>query len=189
LQLYSEKFAGISLGCLALCVSACSEPEPGATVETLACGADGALTAEIYGGVRASLDWDAGMLECEGMPRPDGDGARLRFAGPADPEDEKLRLVFILGLSDLVEGETASELPTNVTLMEEGTGRIFGTRYEVNCWTDIDLHEPIQPAVSSTYTIGGVLYCVKPLINLNGSSNISFAELEFTGQLDWELPQ
>ena len=189
MQLSSEKCAGIALACLVLCVSACSEPEPGATTETLACGADGALVAEIYAGVRASIDWDAGMLECEGMPRPNGEGARLRFAGPAAATDGKLKLAFILGLPDLVEGETASELPTNVTLMEEGTGRFFGTRDAVNCWTDIDLHEPVQPAVSSTYRTRGVLYCVAPLADLSGTTSISFADVRFTGQLDWELPQ
>ena len=186
MQLYSEKFAGISLGCLILGVSACSKSEPGATLGTRACGADGALVAEIYGGVRASLDWDAGMLECEGMPRPNGEGARLRFAGPAGATDGEQKLAFILGLPDLVEGETANELPTNVTLMEEGTGRFFGTRETLNCWTDIDLHEPVQPAVSSTYRIGGVLYCVAPLADLSGNTSVSFADVRFTGQLDWE---
>ncbi len=110
----------------------------------------------------------------------------MRFAGTTDG---KLKLAFILGLPDLVEGETASELPTNVTLMEEGTGRFFGTRDAVNCWTDIDLHEPVRPAVSSTYRIGGVLYCVAPLADLNGNASISFADLKFTGRLDWQLAE
>jgi hypothetical protein len=70
--------------------------------------------------------------------------------------------------------------------MEEGGGRFFGTRDTVNCWTDIDLHEPVQPAASSTYRIGGVLYCVAPLADLNGTASISFADLRFTGRLDWQ---
>ena len=177
------------MACLVLCLSACGEPEPITAEKSLACRTDGTLVAEIYGGIRASLDWDAGMLECEGMPRPKGEGARVRFAGPADSADGKLKLVFILGLPDLVEGETASELPTNVTLMAEGTGRIFGTRYDANCWTDIETQEQTQPAESSIYSISGVLYCVAPLENLNGNSNISFADLKFTGRLDWGLPQ
>jgi hypothetical protein len=144
------------------------------------------VVAEIYGGVRASIDWDGGTLECDGMPRPNGEGARLRFAGPVATANGDLKLAFILGLPDLHPGETGRELPTNVTLMEEGTGRFFGTRDAVNCWTDIDLHQPVQPAVSSTYRIGGVLYCVAPLADLNGSASISFADLKFTGRLDWQ---
>ena len=174
------------MACLVLLVSGCGEPPPVAVVEAPACGADGAVVAEIYGGVRASIDWDSRTLECEGMPRPNGEGARLRFAGPAATADGELKLAFILGLPDLRPGETARELPTNVTLMEEGSGRFFGTRDAVNCWTDINLHEPVQPAVSSSYKIGGVLYCVAPLADLNGSASISFADLTFTGRLDWQ---
>ena len=121
MQISAEKFFGIAIACLILCLSACGESEPINAEKSLACGTDGTLVAEIYGGIRASLDWDAGMLECEGMPRPKGEGARLRFAGPADSADEKLKLVFILGLPDLIEGETASELP-----LQWRSGRKFG---------------------------------------------------------------
>jgi hypothetical protein len=185
LQISAEKSASIAMACLVLCVSGCGEPTPVAAVEAPGCGADGALVAEIYGGVRASIDWEGGKLQCEGMPRPNGEGARLRFAGTTAAADGDLKLAFILGLPDLVEGETAKELPTNVTLMEEGSGRFYGTRESVNCWTDIDLHEPVEPAGSPTYRIGGVLYCVAPLADINGNANISFADLKFTGRLDW----
>jgi len=43
--------------------------------------------------------------------------------------------------------------------------------------------------VSSTYRIGGVLYCVAPLADLNGNASISFADLKFTGRLDWQLAE
>jgi hypothetical protein len=185
LQLSAEKFAGAAMACLALCVVGCGEPAPVAAVETPTCGTDGSLVAEIYGGVRASIDWEGGTLECEGMPRPNGEGARLRFAGTAATANGDLKLAFIFGLPNLIEGETARELPTNVTLMEEGSGRFYGTREAANCWTDIDLHEPVEPAGSSSYRIGGVLYCVAPLADLNGNASISFADLEFTGRLDW----
>ncbi len=180
---------GTALACLALCVSACGDPEPVAAEQALACGTDGVLVAEIYGGVRVSIDWDAGVLECQGMPRPNGEGARLRFAGPVDTADGERRLAFILGLPDLHPGETGKELPTNVTLMEEGTGRFFGTRDAVNCWTDIETHEQVEPAGSAGYRISGILYCVAPLADLNGNSNISFTDLTFTGHITWGAPK
>ena len=179
----------MAMACLVLCVPGCGDPAPIALEQASACGTDGALVAEVYGGVRASIDWDAAILECEGMPRPNGEGARLRFAGPAGTADDRQQLAFILGLPDLVEGETARELPTNVTMMEEGSGRFFGTRDTANCWTDVDLHEPLRRAESSAYRISGVLYCVAPLADVNGKSSISFAALRFTGRLDWTLAQ
>jgi hypothetical protein len=189
LQISAEKSSGVAFVCLVLCVSACGDPEPVAAMQTPGCGSDGALVVEIYGGVRASIDWDAGVLECQGMPRPDGEGARLRFAGPADTADGERQLAFILGLPDLVEGQTARELPTNVTLMEEGTGRFFGTRDTANCWTDIETHERIQSAKSSDYRISGILYCVAPIVGLDGNSSVSFADLTFTGRVAWEPPK
>lgn len=183
MQLSAVKFAG---SCLVLCTSACDDSGPDAAVNTQSCGNDGALAAEIYGGVRASIDWDAATLACEGMPRPNGEGARLRFAGAAEGDRQ---LAFILGLPGLIEGETAKEIPTNVTLMEEGTGRFFGTRDTTNCWTDVDEHEQLRGSESPTYRISGILYCVAPLAELNGSSSISFVDLRFTGRLDWEQPK
>jgi hypothetical protein len=189
LQIPAEKSPGIATACLVLCVSGCGDPEPIAAEPTATCGADGVLVTEIYGGIRASIEWGAGVLECQGMPRPNGEGARLRFAGPAITADGERRLAFILGLPDLRRGETAKELPTNVTLMEEGTGRFFGTRDAANCWTDIEVHERMQPTESTTYSVSGVLYCVAPLAELNGKSNVSFADLTFTGHVTWGVPK
>jgi hypothetical protein len=189
LQIPSEKSSSIAIACLVLCVSGCGDPEPIAAEPTTACGTDGALVTEIYGGVRASIEWDAGVLECHGMPRPNGEGARMRFAGPATTADGERHLAFILGLPDLRRGETAKELPTNVTLMEEGAGRFYGTRDTANCWTDVEVHEQIQPTESTTYSVSGVLYCVAPLAELNGKSNVSFTDLTFTGHVNWGVPK
>ena len=182
----ADKSSGITAACLALCLIACTDKTEVGTAGSAACGDDGELVGEIFGSVRASIAWGGGTLECEGMPRPNGEGARLRFAGPADTPDGTQQLAFIMGLPDLVKGQTGKELLTNVTMMEEGTGRFFGTREASNCWTDIDMHEPLQPQNSTKYRISGVLYCVAPLANLNDNSSISFADLQFTGRLDWK---
>jgi hypothetical protein len=189
LQIPAEKSSGIAIAWLVLCVSGCGDPEPVAAEPTTTCGTGDALVTEIYGGVRASIEWDAGVLECHGMPRPSGQGARLHLAGPATTADGKRRLAFILGLPDLRRGETAKELPTNVTLMEQGTGRFFRTRDAANCWTDIEVHDQMQPTESTTYSVSGVLYRVAPLADLNGGSNFSFADLTFTGHVTWGVPK
>ena len=172
------------MACLFPCVSGGGDPEPIA-----ACGPNGAPVTEIDGGVRASIEWDASALECQGMPRPNGEGARLRFADPAITADGERRLALILGLPDLRRSETAKDLPTNVTLIKEGTGCFSGTRDAANCWTDIEVHEQMQPAESTTYSVSGVLYCVAPLAELNGNSNVSFTDLTFTGHVTWSVPK
>jgi hypothetical protein len=185
----ADNSAGILLACLVCCLSACGDPAPAAPETASACGTDGEFVAEVYGGVRASIDWRGESLACEGMPRPNGQGARLRFAGTADVADGTRHLAFILGLPDLRPGQTGSELATNVTLVEEGTGRFFGTRDTGSCWTDVETHERVAAAVSSGYRISGILYCVTPLANVNDNSSVSFTDLRFTGRLDWKTAE
>lgn len=153
------------------------------------CGQDGQLVVELYGSVRASIDWQADVLTCTGMPRPDGEGARVRMSGPLGTGDEVRTLAFILGLPGLEVGQTGTELPTNVTLIEEGTGRFFGTRDTSGCWTDVTSQQPVGDDSDRTYRIEGMLYCVSPLAELNGSTSVTFTELKFTGRINWEQPK
>lgn len=189
MQTRSEFPAALFCACLLSWLSACDGRTEPAVLESPDCGSDGRLVGEIYGSVRASIEWGRGTLRCEGMPRPNGEGARLRFAGPAVADGEELKLAFILALPDLVEGETAAELQTSVTMIEEGNGEFFATRDASSCWTDIDTHERMQVASTSEYRISGVLYCVAPLANLNDNSSVSFADLRFSGRLDWTVPE
>jgi hypothetical protein len=155
----------------------------------LACGEDGRLVVALYGGIRAEIDWQQGALSCTGMPRPDDEGARMRLSGSVSDGDESRTLAFILGIPDLEMGRTGTELPTNVTLIEEGTGRFFGTQDNDICWTDVAKHEPIGGDGDRLHRIAGTLYCVSPLAELNGNASVTFTELTFSGRLNWEQPE
>ncbi len=185
----ADNCAGILLACLVCWLPACGERAPAAPETAAACGAEGELVAEIYGSVRASIDWRGETLTCEGMPRPNGQGARLRFAGAAEVADGSRQLAFILALPDLRPAQTGSELATKVTLVEEGAGRFFGTRDTGSCWTDIETHELLPETAATEYRISGILYCVTPLANVNDHSSVSLTDLRFTGRLDWKTAQ
>lgn len=156
---------------------------PPAAAATTGCGDHGYLATTLIGAVETGIDWGPADLACEGMPRPAGEGVRLRFAGRAGDR----QLTLIVALPGLRRDEAASELASNVTLIEEGTGRFFSTADTDICWTDVTLLEPQQGA-ADRYRIGGTLYCVAPLAEVNGSSSVSLAELEFRGLLDWNTP-
>jgi len=162
-----------------------SEAPPTTGTDRSACVDGGSLRADLAGGIRASLDWQAHEMVCEGMPRPDDTGARIRLSGPVSYAGEAKTLTFILGLPHLSAGVTGAELPTNVTLVEEGTGRFFGTPDTNSCWTDVITHQLLAGS-SSEYMIGGQLYCASPLPELNGSASVTFTELSFTGRLNWD---
>ena len=156
---------------------------PAATAS--ACDESGFLSTEVHGAINTSFDWQSPDLACEGMPRPEGDGARLRFAGITGDAEAPQTVAFILGIPELREGETGSELPTNVTLTAEGTGRFFSTQDTNGCWTDVNQQVSTGVDASRQYLIRGTVYCVAPLGELNGTSSISFSELEFSGRLSW----
>jgi hypothetical protein len=180
--------AAVVLGML---VGACERP-PGAPdpqAATPRCLPGGHLTASVYGSLEGRLDWQEGELVCEGMPRPRGEGARLRFEGPATDSSSVDRLAFIIALPDLAEGRTAAELPAGVTLMEVNAGRFFSSPEQAGCWADIEQQESIADVNTDAYRISGLLYCVSPLGEVNGSTSVSLRDLRFTGKVDWSEPK
>lgn len=107
----------------------------------------GSLSARIRGALDRDLDWRA-RLSCDGEARPDGSGVRLSFAAPGT--GHRLRLVF--GISGVREGQAGKDLPTNLTVIEEG-GRVFATQGDDHCTID-DLRQQREP--SSTSAASGV---------------------------------
>jgi hypothetical protein len=158
-------------------LAACNDPPSHTPAIAGACGSDGGLKTELFGGLEVVLDWQPDQLECQGMPRPNANGARLRFSGTARSGSESTQLAFIFGIPGLERGKPARELPTNVTVIDEEHGRFFATQDTDSCWSDIDRQE--ETATSGTYVIRGVLYCVAPLAELNGNGNVTLSEVLF----------
>ena len=149
-------------------------PEPGG------CGERGYLRTDFYGELRGPVDWAAGDLVCEGMPRPEGRGARLRFAG----QSGKTPIAIIVAVPDLERGATARELGSNVTVIEEGGGRFFSTTGLGSCWSDI-LEQDETDDGADVLFVAGTLYCIAPLAEVNGDSSVTLRELQFGGYVDW----
>jgi len=181
------------MGCLfAACaaVAACGgaqEPVPAPflpppAAKASGCGDNGYLRTTLYGAFEREIDWSNDELDCEGMPRPEGAGGRLRFAGIAPNGVQSL--AFIIAMPMLERDTTATELASNVTIIEEGSGRFFSTSGLETCWTDIDAQVNIDDA-SDTYSISGTLYCITPLPEVNGDSSVLLRELHFSGLLEW----
>jgi hypothetical protein len=152
-------------------------PSPAAAAS---CREDGHLQTRLFGALEGTLDWSGAAMECSGMPRPDSAGARLRFAGQAGER----HIAIIVALPDLMRDGTGTELSSNVTLIDESSGRFFSTTDLDNCWTDITSANATGDE-GDRLNIGGILYCVAPLAEVNGTGSISISELSFAGSLDW----
>ena len=111
-------------------------PAPPAAVPPITtdagCGEDGAFVVTLYGALAGNIEWHAEDMNCQGMSRPEGAGARLRFAGKAG--EQALALAFIIAIPELERGTAANELPSVVTVIEEGKGRFFSTPDLDSCW-------------------------------------------------------
>ncbi|MBT8087368.1 MAG: hypothetical protein KJO46_05005, partial [Gammaproteobacteria bacterium] len=140
------------------------------------------LTAELYGSIEQAVDWSADELDCQSMQRPDGEGMRIRFTGPA----QNRRLAIILAMPELARGAVVAESPTVVTLTVEGSGRFFSTPSLESCWSDIATQDPVDDS-GDRYRLSGTLFCVTPLGEVNGNAAISIPRLEFRGILDWSV--
>jgi len=174
-------------------MSACAEPQSpeeeiaGISAELATdCVPGGRLRAELTFGSGAKLDWAPADLACEGMRRPAGDGARLRFSGAYSDAAERQTLTLILGMPTLEKARTGNEMPTSVTLIEDGCGRFFATQDTAGCWTDINEHEQFGRKSDQHYMISGNVFCVTPLAELNGSASVTVTGLEFSGRVNWE---
>jgi len=155
------------------------------------CAPGARFSAELYGSLATELDWRGDALACEGMRRPRGAGARLRFAGPVPGTDGERRLAFIVSLPGLERGQTREELPATVTLIEEDEGRFFtnggGETGDETCWSDVATHEPVS-GETDAYTVGGIVYCLTPLVDPAGDGAVTLAALRYRGLVDWRQP-
>jgi len=175
-----------SIGAVLVGCQAATEPESTtvavAQETVLKCGNEGHLRADLYGAIATRLNWTRHALECDGMSRPEGRGARLRFAGSAD--DDKQRIAVIIAIPDLARGALGDELRSNVTLIEEDGARFFSTPDLDNCLTNITALLALDED-GDRYSIGGLLYCLDPLPEINGDSSVSIPEMHFSGLIDW----
>lgn len=187
--------------CLLLGASACAgegedtpaDPAAEAAAETPVdatarpCLEDGSgyLAGRLYGAIDAPLDWRGGALECEGMPRPDGAGARLRFARRIAPTDADL--VIIVGIDGLDPDETVTGRAATVTIIDEHSSRFYSNSGE-QCWADVTRQESVT-GPEDTRAVTGRVYCTAALPALNSPGSISLDELEFRGRIDWAPSQ
>ena len=144
------------------------------------CGEVGVVQGILSGAINTKLDVPDRLLQCESMPRPDGEGVRLRFS--TDVGDQ--RLAILIALPDLDAGETGPEFDSNVTISVEGTGRFFSTPNLDTCWTSIVTNQPLADE-PDTYNVVGGLSCVGPLGQVNGDGFVDVQHLHFSGIGSW----
>ena len=140
---------------------------------------DGFLAMRLRGSIERDVRWAEPELACTGMPRPDGRGLRIRFAGPLDGGE----LAVVIAAPELAPGATGRGVPVNVTLIDGGGERIYGTQGDDRCQLDEVEQQPLgsegQPARS--YRIAGRGFCIAPARALDGEGAVLLTRFDFAG--------
>jgi hypothetical protein len=148
--------------------------------------ANGYLRARIRGALNLDIDWNNAQLECGGSERPNGHGIRLSFAGPLRAGGRRVRMVF--GVETAAEGAPGRELPTNLTVIFEGEGRLYTTRGDDRCTVDRLQQERIGALGPNqrSYRVAARGFCVSPATALGREEHILVTRFDFAGRVDYQ---
>jgi hypothetical protein len=176
-----------------LCCAACAADHDSAQQGGAATGCitegGGFLDAQLRGAVVADIAWKNADMQCEGGPRPDGEGVRLTFAGnlpsAAGAPARRLRFIFGVDPHDVASGD-AQALPTNLTVIFEGEKQLYATGGDTHCAVESLDRTPLGSGRNRVHARG---YCLAPASNIGGDARVLVPTFEFTGIADTERKQ
>ena len=134
----------------------------------------GSLRARLQGALDVEIDWGADAAHCQGGVRPQGDGIRLLYKG-YEPATGPLLLVF--GAAPLRPGESARNVPVNLTVIREGTGQFFATQGEDKCAFDSVTQTPLD-GNTGFYRLEGRGFCTQPARAVGGESSVLLSRFD-----------
>jgi hypothetical protein len=141
---------------------------------------EGQLQARLQGAIDAEIDWGAGVQQCRGGLRPGGDGIRLIYKGSIPGEGTVL---VVIGAGPLAAGQSTRNVPVNLTIVREGTGRFFATQGDDKCALDEVRQEPAgDPKV---YRLTGRGYCTQPARAIGGEGAVLVSRFDVQAIVDY----
>jgi hypothetical protein len=148
---------------------------------------DGYLRARVSGAINIELDWDNQGTECTGAVRPTDGGIRLRFSRLE--RDSGTKIVFVFGIANLREGQSAKTLPVNVTLIREGAAEFYSTQGDDKCMLD-EVKQSVLvgiPHRARSYRVVARGFCTEPARAVRGEGAILVSRFDFAGRVDFEV--
>jgi len=128
----------------------------------------GAIKARLQGAIDTEFDWGADAPHCLGSLRPQGDGVRLVYKGSAPGVGP---LLVVLGIAPLKPGESARNVPVNVTVVREGTGQFYATQGDDKCAFDSVSQTPVA-GEADRYWLEGRGFCTQPARAVGGDGAV-----------------
>jgi hypothetical protein len=142
---------------------------------------NGYLHARLGGALDKTIDWPNSGTRCQGESRNQPPGVRLSFQrDPASKEN----LLFVFGLTGVREGQPAHEIGTNLTLIVQGTSKIYGTQGDSRCTVDSLTQTPTK--TPHAYRLEARGFCTQPAHAVRGNGAVLVSTFDFAGLVTYD---
>jgi hypothetical protein len=155
-------------------------PPPAAVPANCLNSGDGYLRARVAGAVEARINWSNSGLRCQGEARDTPPGVRLSF----QHRGAKPNLLFVFGLTGVREGRPAQAVATNLTIIVQGTDRIYGTLGDSRC--TVDSLSQRRLGTGKSYRLEARGFCTQPAHAVRGDGAVLVSTFEFAGVVNYE---
>ncbi len=142
---------------------------------------DGYFRARVAGAIDATIDWPNSGTRCEGEPRDKPPGVRLSFQRASGGATD---LLFVFGITGVREGQPLREAGANLTVIVQGTNRIFGTLGDSRCTVDSLTQRALE--APGSYRLEARGFCTQPAHAVRGNGAVLVSTFEFAGLVTYD---
>jgi len=141
---------------------------------------DGYFRARVAGAIDAKIDWPNSGTKCQGETKSAPPGVRMSFqrSDKAKPD-----LLFVFGLTGVREGQPAHAAGANLTLIVQGTPKIFGTLGDSRCTVDSLTQRRLR--APGAYRVEARGFCTQPARAVRGTDDVLVRTFEFAGLVNY----
>jgi len=142
---------------------------------------DGYFRARVAGAIDAKIDWPNSGTKCQGETKSAPPGVRMSFQRSGQPKPD---LLFVFGLTGVREGQPIRATGANLTLIVQGTPKIFGTLGDSRCTVDSLTQRRLRAA--GAYRVEARGFCTQPARAVHGNEVVLVSTFEFAGLVSYE---
>jgi hypothetical protein len=143
---------------------------------------DGYFRARVAGAINARINWPNGGTKCQGESKSAPPGVRMSFQRSVKAK-AKPDLLFVFGLTGVREGQPAHEAGANLTLIVQGTPKIFGTLGDSRCTVDSLTQRRLK--TPGAYRVEARGFCTQPAHAVRGTDAVLVSTFEFAGLVNY----
>jgi hypothetical protein len=159
--------------------AAAGPPNAASAADCLESG-DGYFRARVAGAIDAKIDWPNSGTKCQGETKSAPPGVRMSFQRSVKATPD---LLFVFGLTGVREGQPVRATGANLTLIVQGTPKIFGTLGDSRCTVDSLTQRRLR--TPGAYRVEARGFCTQPAHAVRGTDAVLVSTFEFAGLVNY----